>query len=117
MTRQPLPMRRNAVNFDVEFPTHTGKLYTVTVGFYEDWRIGEVFISSNQKPGTMADLAGRDIALLISIALQHGADIEVMEHAAMKDESGANEGLAGIVLGHLCKLQTMFSASAAEASP
>lgn len=109
-------MRRNALNFDVEFPTHTGKLYTVTVGFYDDWRIGEVFISSNQKPGTMADLAGRDIALLISIALQHGADLEVMEHAAMKDEAGQNEGLAGMVLSNLVKLQGMFSASS-EASP
>jgi hypothetical protein len=99
--REKLPARRYSESFDVEFPPSTGKLYAVTIGCYPDGRIGEVFLSSYQKVGSQADMAARDLALLISIALQHGAPLEVMASAATKDAESRQEGLAGVVLEQL----------------
>lgn len=105
MTRIPLSQRRYAESFDVAFPAFTDKLYAVTVGCYDNGCVGEVFLSSYKGAGGQADLAARDTALLISLALQHGVPLETMVHACVRDEHGNPEGLAGLVLTRLLEWQ------------
>jgi hypothetical protein len=105
MTREKLPQRRYCETFDVAFPLHSFNYYAVTIGCFADGRIGEVFIASYQKAGSMADLAARDAALLISIALQHGAPLEVMHAAATRAADGQVEGLVGVVLARMMARQ------------
>lgn len=112
--REKLPARRYSETFTVEFPAYTDKRYAVSIGCYDDGRIGEVFISSYQKAGSMADMAARDIALLISLNLQHGTPLELMAHATTKDSEGRPEGLAGVVLARMVEWQEQMVPEAAE---
>lgn len=96
--RAILPQRRHAVTVPVEFPRDTGREVAVTIGHYDDWSVGEVFINVDRKVGTDGDVAGRDIGILISFALQHGATPAQLAHAVTRDAEGRPEGLAGIVL-------------------
>lgn len=103
--REHLPQRRYAEGFDLAFPRFTDKFYTVTIGCHPDGRLAEVFINAHTKVGSDGDLAARDVAILISMALQHGATLEGLAHAMTHDANGRAEGLAGIVLVELVKWQ------------
>lgn len=103
--RNLLPQRRYGESFDLAFPAFTDKLYTVTLGCHPDGRLAEVFITSHRKIGTDADLAARDTAILISLALQHGASVESLAHAMTHNANGQPEGLAGRVLAELVDWQ------------
>ena len=105
MPREALPQRRYAEGFNLAFPRYTDKLYTVTLGCHADGRLAEVFINAHSKIGSDGDLAARDVAILISMALQHGASVEGLAHAMTHDAAGQPEGLAGIVLLELLKWQ------------
>lgn len=105
MPREPLHQRRYAESFDLAFPPYSDKIYSVTVGCHEDGRIAEVFINAHKKIGTDSDLAARDAAILISLGLQHGADLVGMCKAMTHDAQGRPEGLAGQVLAQLVDWQ------------
>lgn len=96
--REMLPQRRNNESFDVEFPVMSGRRVIVTVGYSDDWRIGEVFLSVDKKVGSDGDIATRDTAILISLALQHGCSLTTLAQAVTRAADGRPEGLAGIVL-------------------
>ena len=98
MSRKALPQRRYSETFNVVFPPGGNKTYAVTLGCYADGRIGEVFLTSHGQVGSQADLAARDTAILISMALQHGAPLSRLSRAMTLDASGRPEGLAGVVL-------------------
>jgi hypothetical protein len=68
--RQRLPDRRQ---HDVAEIEHGGFWLTVGVGRYADGRVGEVFINTH-KGGTAIDTILKDSAILLSFALQFGAD-------------------------------------------
>ena len=67
--RQTLPQRRRAETFTV---VHWGQPFVVTVGFFDDGTPGEVFVDSRKTGGDVEAIA-RDAAVVISLALQHGA--------------------------------------------
>ena len=46
-------------------------MFTVTIGFYADGTVGEVFIDGGKTGQDMQSIA-RDAAVLLSLALQHG---------------------------------------------
>lgn len=94
--RERLPERRAAEAVEV---THVWAAATsqevhepllVTMGRYDDGRVGEVFIESlAQSRGKLASRTlylQQDIAVLISIALQHGAPIEELRAAVGRSE-------------------------------
>lgn len=93
--RNRLPSRRYSENFDL---TCNGIHYKVTVGCAEDGSIGEVFMGMLKAAGTPADTNARDIAVLISLALQHGVSLQRMFDATTKRANGEPEELAGVVL-------------------
>jgi ribonucleoside-diphosphate reductase alpha chain len=92
--RQRLPNRRHALTFDFE---HAGLKYTATVGRFPDGRVAEVFIR-NHKTNSGADVNARDAAIILSFALQHGADISAIGRALSRDPRGHPSGVMGAVL-------------------
>lgn len=98
MTRERLPQRRYSESLDF---WHDGTRYSVTLGCHPDGRIGEVFMGMHKAAGTKADVDARDIAVLISLGLQHGVSLATMLDATTKTAIGKPEGLAGAVLAEL----------------
>jgi hypothetical protein len=95
--RRRLPDRRLSTSFDVEVG---GLHYTCTVGWFPDGTIGEVFLN-NHKSNSMADTNARDAAIVFSIAVQHGADPEVIRRALCRDAQGRASGPLGEALDRI----------------
>lgn len=91
MTRAALPDRRPALTISCEID---GKPYAVTIGLYEDGRLGEIFVSA---PKTDTDIGNvlRDAAIIMSFAIQHGADLDAMLAACTRDEKGRLSSIIG----------------------
>jgi len=94
MTRQRLPNRRLAETFEL---TVAGLRYTCTVGRFPDGSIAELFLS-NHKTNSAADINARDLAIVFSIAVQCGADPEVIRRALSRDSRGRASGPLGTAL-------------------
>lgn len=79
--RRRLPDRRHQVSFEFE---HAGLFFNLGIGFYEDGRYGEVFMSSD-KPGSPIEAIARDAAvvLLKDAPVSHGA-LAKMQRQAIK---------------------------------
>ncbi|MGO9849194.1 MAG: hypothetical protein ACLPKT_22110 [Methylocella sp.] len=82
--RERLPNRRASVSFTFEVE---GLRFTATVSRFADGRIGELFLN-NHKADNQADTNARDAAIVLSFALQHGADIDVIRRALCRDSQG-----------------------------
>src|SRR5881392_2862141 len=82
--RERLPNRRASETFQLEV---AGLRYTATVSRFADGRIGELFLS-NHKSNSGADVAARDAAIILSFALQHGADISAIRRALCRNSAG-----------------------------
>lgn len=102
MTRQPLANRR--YNESSEF-LHQGIRYDMQIGIYEDGRVGEVFVQMEKAAGTLADVNARDVAILISMAIQYGIPLDRIDKAMTKDSNGHPEGFGGAVIQHLMQWQ------------
>jgi len=100
MTRETLPPRRPAETFEF---VHAGHLYTGSVGFYADGRVGEVFLTAT-KSGMPLQAIARDAAVVLSIALQHGASLETILKAVTRDEAGFAAGACGALVDALAEL-------------
>ena len=74
--------------------------FTVTVGFYPDGTLGEVFIDS-RKTGQDVQSTASDAAVVLSLALQHGAPIEAIRHAVTRNGSGEAASILGAVVDRL----------------
>jgi hypothetical protein len=92
--RQGLPNRRASTSFDLDV---AGLRYTATVSHFSDGRIGELFLS-NHKSNSAADVNARDAAIVFSIAVQEGADPEVIRRALCRDSHGRASGPLGVAL-------------------
>ena len=92
--RQRLPARRGALNFEVE---HNLRRYTATLGFHDDGRVGEIFITST-KAASDAQIIANEASVLVSFALQYGASIEAMADAMPRNGDGSPQGVMGAVL-------------------
>ncbi len=113
MTRERLPDRRETETFEVVHRTHDGveQAFIVSMGRFPDGRLGEVFIEvPYQQQRFVTALMAKDVATLLSIALQHGATVEELQAAAGHSE--VNEmgravdrphTLIGTVLGALAR--------------
>ena len=72
MPRERLPNRRQSVLLGLE---HQGARYSLSVGFFDNGKPGEVFLSG-AKVGSDVDGLLADLGVLLSRALQHGDSIE-----------------------------------------
>ena len=94
MSRERLPNRRAAESFELQA---NGLRFTCTVGRFPDGRLAEIFLT-NHKAGSHADTAARDSAIVCSLALQHGADPDVIRRALCRDSNGKASGPLGTAL-------------------
>jgi hypothetical protein len=92
--RERMPDRRASESFTFEL---NGLGFTATLSRFADGRIGELFLN-NHKAGNQADTNARDSAIILSFALQHGADIEAIRRALCRDSQGRALGPIGAVL-------------------
>ena len=97
--RQVLPMRRRCETFEIDFGG-LEKSHVITVGYYEDGRPGEVFISGG-KSGEQVEAIARDGAVLVSMLLQHGASLDTIRHAITRDGQDAPQSIIGVVVDRL----------------
>ena len=92
--RHRLPDRRASETFSLEC---AGLAYIATISRFDDGRLGEIFLT-NHKAGSAADTAARDSAIVCSIALQFGADIQTIRKALCRDARGNANGPLGVAL-------------------
>jgi hypothetical protein len=94
MSRRNLPQRRASENFNLRFWNQN---FTVTIGHYDDGAPGEVFIDGG-KSGQDVQSTAQDAAVLLSLALQHGATIETIRHAVTRSGNGAAASMLGAII-------------------
>jgi hypothetical protein len=94
MTRERLSNRRQHETFAFE---HVGIRYTAGIGRFDDGRLAEVFLNG-AKCGTDTDTAAKDAAIVASIALQSGAQLETIRRALTRNRNGSATGPLGCAL-------------------
>jgi hypothetical protein len=99
--RMRLPNRRPNETFELKF---AGLKYVCTIGRFQNGSISELFLS-NCKPNSQADIAARDAAIIFSIALQHGADAEVIRRSLSRDSHDRANGLLGAALDRILETE------------
>jgi hypothetical protein len=97
--RSMLPQRRAAETFAIRHGGQNTPFY-ITVGYYSDGRIGEVFIAGG-KSGSAFEAIARDGAVLLSIALQFGVPLETIRHAITREQNGGPRSIIGAVVDRL----------------
>lgn len=95
--RERLPNRRRHHLFEFD---HGGLGFTCGVGRYSDGKIAEIFISAH-KVGSPIEAIARDAAIILSIALQSGADPDVIRKALTRDHDGGPASLIGAAIDGL----------------
>lgn len=97
--RRALPMRRRSETFEIEFGG-LNKRHTITLGFYDDGSVGEMFINGG-KSGELVEAIARDGAVLLSMALQHGVTLDTIRHALTRDSFDNPLSIIGVVVDRL----------------
>jgi hypothetical protein len=92
--RRRLPDRRQSETFIFEVG---GLLFGATISPFDDGRLAELFVN-NAKFGNQADTSARDSAIILSFALQHGADPEAIRKELCRDGAGRALGPVGAAL-------------------
>jgi hypothetical protein len=101
--RDVLPQRRPCDTFGMQFGKQNNE-FMVTVGYYKDGRVGEVFIDGAKAGSEMADIT-RDGAVLLSLALQHGVPLETMRHAITRNANNEASTIVGAVIDRILEQQ------------
>jgi hypothetical protein len=97
--RTRLPNRRPSETFELEVG---GLRYTCTFSRHPDGSISELFLN-NHKSNSAADTNARDAAITFSIAVQHGADPEVIRRALCRDSHGNASGPLAAALDRIAE--------------
>ena len=100
--RRALPQRRRSENFDMEFGGFS-KRYNITVGYYDDGGIGEVFIN-HPVSGLQSEAIARDGAVAVSLALQYGVPLETLQHAVTRNDRNEPTSIVGAVVDRLIQI-------------
>jgi hypothetical protein len=99
MARERLANRRGSISFNFE---HRGLGYTCTYSRFGDGRVAEIFVN-NHKVNSAVDVDARDAAIILSFALQYGADISAIGKALCRDPRGNPSGVMGVAIDLLAK--------------
>ena len=83
--RNRLRNRRPAMTLAFE---RDGSKYQMTVGFYPDGRVGEIFLNA-EHANSLLDALAHDAAILASLALQFGCPVDVIRRVLKRDARGA----------------------------
>ena len=94
--REAPPRRRPQLSFAF---VRNSIRFIGSIGFSPAWKPIEVFLSCEKTAEVEA--LGRDAAILISLALQHGCDFDTMRHAITREETGVASTLIGQLLDEI----------------
>ena len=94
MRRVRLPDRRRSLSFSFDC---NGLKYIASVSFYDDGRLGEIFLG-NHRADSHADACAKDSAILASLALQHNVPLDALRRALLRDAQGRPSTPIGIAL-------------------
>ncbi len=105
--RRRLPERRFS---ETKTIFYGGEKYHLTIGHYEDGSIGEVFLTrvkdaTAAKLGSQLEAMCRDAAIIISLALQHGTPIEVLQSSLTRDNENHPQTILSVVADELAKYE------------
>jgi hypothetical protein len=92
--RERLPDRRNCELIDFR---SMGMKFTAGVGRFPDGRLAELFLDNHKARSAIGTLV-RDLAIVTSFAVQHGADVEAIRNALCRDSAGRALGPLGQIL-------------------
>jgi hypothetical protein len=95
--RRRLPNRRPAITTAFE---RDGARFEMTIGYYADGRIGEVFFNAD-RANSLLDFLMSDAAILASLALQYGAPLDELRHALKRDIRGEAASPIGAALDRI----------------
>jgi hypothetical protein len=76
--RQRLPNRRASSSFSFEFEGHQ---YRASAGRFADGRLAEIFMHVPGKLGTPLQSNADNVAILVSLLLQHNVPPETIRHS------------------------------------
>lgn len=108
MTRRRLPNRRAEETIEIRYGNQA---YLVSVGFYETAEeieagarptVGEMFIAAG-KAGTDVNTMMHDTSVANSIALQHGATVQELSGAFLRNEDDTPAGLMSTILDEIAR--------------
>lgn len=102
--RTELPQRRGGENFSF---THDGQSFTASVRYASvtDLTPREVFLNAG-KPDSAVDLAAKDAAVLVSVALQYGVELKELSRSLSRNADGAPSSPIGALLDLLTREET-----------
>ena len=92
--RRRLPNRRPSTTFAFRWASMD---FVATISRFNDGALAEIFLT-NGKVNSQADTAARDSAVIASLALQHGAPVETLRRALLRDSQGNASGPLGCAL-------------------
>jgi hypothetical protein len=95
--RDRLPNRRPAITITFD---RDGSRYCLTVGYFPDGRVGEVFLNAD-RVDSLLDVLASDAAILTSLALQHGCSLQEITHALKRDTRGTAASPIGAALDRI----------------
>ena len=100
MTRNKLPSRRDAVTVDFQhvYPGSDPRTFTATVGFYPDGTIGETFVQLVNRKDKLVSADAHDATIVLSLAIQCGADLKEIGRSLLRDEHGRPHGFLGSLI-------------------
>lgn len=98
MVRKKLPNRREAENFGIHDDSGQ-EIAVVRIGRYpKTGKIGEVFFSARSKIGSERDSYLYDCGVILSFAIQHGANLHEIAQSISRQEDGQAASLIGKAL-------------------
>jgi hypothetical protein len=98
--RRRLPNRRTSETFAFRWASMD---FIATISRFESGALAEIFLGNHQA-GSHADTAAKDSAVVASIALQYGADVETLRKALLRDARGVASGPLGVALDTIAQM-------------
>jgi hypothetical protein len=93
--RERLPNRRLTDTFRFE---HAGHRYIASVGRFADGRPAELFLNTDMQAGSTSDTTIADAAVCVSLALQYGCPLGVIQSAIRRGPDGEPSGPLGTAI-------------------
>ena len=92
--RQSLPSRRQAETVDIKVG---GTAYQLSIGYYDDGRVGEVFLGGPRSGSDMQGLLA-DLGVVISRLFQHGDNLASLAAGMARLGDGATPAsIVGVI--------------------
>src|SRR3954451_14737739 len=98
--RKCLPARRLSQTIEFE---RDGSRYTMTVGYFPDGSVGEVFLNAD-RANSLLDVLMSGAAIAVSLCLQHNVPLQTIAHALKRDNFGLASSPLGVALDHISSI-------------